>query len=281
MPRFGATEKSSAVQAKPIIAIFDFALMSVLADRMSNTERIKLPAGWYVQLAGDAPDLADWARSLNAPFDPIVFSEADGTTFLTTTEFGDLDDASDVRDRALSIIAQLNGAMSVMHGASPVVLNSVVHADATGARRQYMIIEAAGIVLGRATVFATAVVSGPDGQAVPPQPPQASSAQDWLRLSAQNDLVADMLAFLSRANNWYDLYKTIECAEKLVGGEHSLPQYLGDTAKKLKDVRTTANFYRHARAYRPPHPVALTDALPIVRWVVRTVLDLQLSSRRA
>lgn len=231
-----------------------------------------LRPGWYVQIDGAAADLDDWRRTLNEPFDPAAFRDGDGSTVFTSKGFLSLQEARDVRDRALAMIAQLNGAMSIMHAAAPVTLSNVFRVDQTGARHRFMIIDSVVIVLDRDTIVSTATTGGP------PAPPRPSAAQTWLSLASQNDLIASLLAHLSRASDWYELYKTIECAEDLCGGERALIKQLGPTGKQIKQIKqikTSANFYRHANEIRPTNLWRLEDAIPIVRWAARYVLDLK------
>jgi len=85
--------------------------------------------------------------------------------------------------------------------------------------------------------------------------------------------VADFLIFFGDADNWFDLYKTIEMAEKIGGGEHALTAIF----PRLKLAKTTANSHRHARrhqrGYVPPTPLSFGDAYEVVRDVVSAVLE--------
>ena len=71
-------------------------------------------------------------------------------------------------------------------------------------------------------------------------------------LAEQSDLVSDLLDHFSRADNWYDIYKTIELAALLVGSKHKLWPLLGSERAAANDLNECANFYRHARTRRQP-----------------------------
>ena len=105
------------------------------------------------------------------------------------------------------------------------------------------------------------------GNVVEP-PPTPTTAQQWIALALNDEDIADLLTFFGRADNWFDLYKAIEMAEKIVGGEHALRAHFPN----LKLIKTTANSYRHTRGYAPGAPVSFTEAHEVVGGVVRSIL---------
>lgn len=221
-------------------------------------------------------DLDDWAYTLNAPFDPVVIESPLGTYLLASSEFSDAVDATDVRERAQSLIARLNGAMAILQSAKPVQCGGIVQVDEHGNRHTTVFAEAVGIVAARATMRATAEVIGSDGKVVPPPQPQPSAAQAWNALAAADDDVADLLEQHGKAQGWYEIYKTIEIAEAIMGrkgGTQKLARLLGTSGSKFLTMRQTANFYRHARALKPDTPTSLHDAKSLLNFLVRTVID--------
>ena len=238
-----------------------------------DAERPNLPPGWYVQLVGDRFDLEDWAYSLNGPFDPIVLPEADGNFLLKSSEFEAAETVDEVREKANALINRLNGAMTIMHGTRPARVGGIIRAEASGARHAYVFAEAAALAFGRCRARAIATVLGPNGKALPTPPPEPSDAQRWNYLAAGNDKIADLLEQLGKAEGWYEIYKTIEFASELVGGEHKLWALLGSSASDCKNLKQTANFFRHARAPRPKIPTAVGDAKSLLISMVRTALE--------
>lgn len=113
-----------------------------------------------------------------------------------------------------------------------------------------------------------------EGNLIPPAPPQPSNAQRWIGAAKTDDQIADMLVFAGRADNWFDIYKAVELAEKIAGGQHKLRRLLGASAREYKRMRNTANCFRHARFNKPP-PIltTLAEARPLLSHIVRTVLD--------
>lgn len=230
--------------------------------------------GWYALLSGAAVDLDDWCYSLNEPFDPVAEKLPDGRTALKSRDFEGLTDAEAVRARALILIAGMNGALALWKEARPVQFGGVLRIDADGRQQTTIFAEAVAIELGRCVMRATAVVLGPDGKPVPPPPPQPSQPQVWNELADLQDDLSDLLDQFGHADNWYDIYKTIEVAAHVVGSKHRLWKLLDPETKACRNLDQTANFYRHARgAQSPKERVSLADAIPLLAWIVRRVFE--------
>jgi hypothetical protein len=61
-------------------------------------------------------------------------------------------------------------------------------------------------------------VLGPDGRPVPLKPDERSEPQRWLSIAAKDDLLADALMYFARGDDWFNVYKTLECLEMRFGG---------------------------------------------------------------
>lgn len=236
-----------------------------------STREVVAP-GWYVEIIGDDFDVFDWEAALKPPFDPAVFKLSDGMAVLRSAEFTDLGDASEVRERAKPMIARLNGALALHAHALPLRFGRVVQIDSLG-RRHMTVFGEVGLVLGRCRATGHGVTLDRDGNPVPPPPPEPSKPQTWIAAAMTHDEVADLLDHLGRADNWYDIYKTIELAERLVGGEAKLLKLLGTEAAAFKNMRSTANFYRHARAHRPSKLTNLHDAKSMLAYGTRMAME--------
>jgi hypothetical protein len=194
---------------------------------------------------------------------------------LRSRSFDHLQSASEVRERAIPLIQRLNGALGVGGEAEPLDFYGVGCIDDQGGFHVTVFAEAHS--RARAIAIATAEVRDAKGNLIPPPPPEESSTQRWIKAAEGDDDIADMLVFAGRADdNWFDMYKTIELAEKLAGGEHKLRMLLGDASTEYKRMRTTANYYRHARHYRPEILTTLADARPLLSLIVRTVLGVRM-----
>jgi hypothetical protein len=232
---------------------------------------VKLDPGWYAEIRGHKFDLLDWLDTLIEPFDPIVKQAPDGAFLLRSVEFDSLRDSREIRERAIPLIERLNGALALERGSEPVNFAGVSRIDGAGTRHVTLFAE--GVVRGRSRASAKGQMIGPDGLPIV-QPPTPSGPQRLIETAANSDDVADMLAHFGRADNWYDIYKTIELAERLVGGHHKLPKLLGSSVAAFKNMRRSANFYRHARAQRPAKPTTLIEAKPLLVLAVRKSLEL-------
>ncbi len=241
---------------------------------MKETERDGEPEfepGWYVQLIGETLDLEDWDYTLNAPFDPITLKEQDGSYLLRSAEFQTASDALEVREKGKALINRLNGSMRLMHNSRPSKIGAIIQITEDGARLANVFAELSGLALRlRARGVLTSI--GPDGLPLPPPPPEPSNPQRWNMLAANDDIVADLLEQLGKSENWYEIYKTIELAEKLAGGERKLKRLLGASGSNYKNLKRTANFYRHARETRPQNPTSLGEAQSLLNHIVQCAL---------
>ena len=235
----------------------------------------RLSPGWVVQVTGHEFDFSCWERSLKAPFDPWcerIPRDGGFVWALRSSRFDHLQSADEVRESAIPLIQRLNGALGVEGEAECLEFCGVGRIDDQGGFHVTVFAEAHSRM--RIIAIAHAEVRDAEGNLIPPPPPEESSTQRWIKAAEGNDDIADMLVFAGRADDsWFDRYKTIELAEKLVGGEHKLRMLLGNISDEYKRMRTTANYYRHARHHRPEILTTLADARSLLSLIVRTVLD--------
>lgn len=224
-------------------------------------------AGWLIELIGHEFDLSDWRQALCKPFDPIAELLSDGVTALRSEDFKDLQDASEVKAKGSILIARLNGALSLWNDAKQIEGGAVYRIDENGSKHNF------DFLTGRAEIRFKAFGCLTSAGQMPEIPEiNRSEPQLWNQLAVQNDQVSDLLDHLGRCDNWYDIYKTVEFAELLVGGQHKLAKLLGADANEIKLLKTNANFYRHARAHRPKQMIALGNAKAGLKRMARSVL---------
>jgi hypothetical protein len=233
--------------------------------------------GWYALIEGEDFDLEDWRICLNEPFNPVAEILPDGRTVLRSADFDEFQDADEVRERALILIARMNGALGLWNRTRPVRFDGVLRIDEDGKQHAYMFASMSAS-MGRLRGRATAVALGPDGKPLPPPPPKPSAPQAWNALAERDDDVSDLLDHFGRADNWYDVYKAIEFASHIAGGEHKLWKLLGDQAKPIKNLKATANYYRHAKAPKPAQLTSLPEARGTLAFLVRSVLEVRPTS---
>jgi hypothetical protein len=238
-----------------------------------------LVAGWVVVLTGHDADFSYWERSLKPPFDPWCDRLPGGRFALRSRSFDDLRSADEVRKRAIPLIQQLNGALGVEARAEPLNFNAVGHIDDYGEINLHVFGELNARIRPFELIATGEIgeIRDADGNLISPAPPQPSNAQRWIAAAAENDQIADMLVFAGRADNWFDVYKATELAEKLAGGEHRLRKLLGASAGEYNRMQRTANFHRHARVKNPPEtPITLDDTRLLLSFILRKVLEIKL-----
>lgn len=172
------------------------------------------------------------------PFDPWCERMPRNGGFvwaLRSRSFDHLQSANEFRTRALTLIAQLNGALGVRDDTEQLNIQGVGRIDNDG--QVHFTVFAEINERGRATATADAEVRDARGNLVPPPPPEPSAAQKWIKAAEENDDIADMLVFAGRSDNWFDIYKTVELAQKLAGDRNQLRSLLGGSADECDTNR--------------------------------------------
>ncbi len=184
--------------------------------------------------------------------------------------FEPLTEPSEGRDVAETIVALIRGAVELTGDPVPVAVGSVFRVWKEGRIDAYV----SALFTARLRIIGhPAKIAARDGEGnlVEP-PPTPTAAQQWIAVALDNEDVADLLIFFGRADTWFDLYKTIEMAEKIEEGEHALTAIF----PRLKLAKTTANSHRHAcrylRGYVPPTLLSFSEAYEVVRDAVSAVL---------
>lgn len=169
-----------------------------------------------MQLVGEKFDLDDLRELLKKPFDPWVedYENDQGLWLLLRSNSWDrLTEATDVYHDAGRVIGLLNGQLRLIYtDAKPVKLGQTLKFGADG-KRLPIIFAVTGqlrVTLGGVRARGRAVTSAS------PKPPEESRVQRWLREAESDDVRAELFLHVSRADNWFDLYKSMELARKLL-----------------------------------------------------------------
>lgn len=230
--------------------------------------------GWAVELTGDPLDLNDFRGFLASPFNPWIedFWTDDGLkTILRSVDWANLTEASDVVRDARRILNRLNGEALLLHSdAKPLSLGQVMRFGPDGKREPILFAATAQfqVTLGRVRFRATATTGKPEV----PNTPRESLIQKWFREAEADDVRADLFDHIRRADNWYDVYKSMELARRLVGGSQALSVALGPDQKEWNRIWQTANCYRHApdpATYPLPNPAV--DLEPAREFVLKVI----------
>jgi hypothetical protein len=218
--------------------------------------------GWGVVLAGDADDLEVWREALKQQSDPLHpwVTKAEAWLILRSSLLDSEATANAAYERAKELINEVNGAMRAIRQTGIVGLDGVAEVFSDGRCRPVAIEQMVSAVRIREGFVATFL--GADGKPKPDPEPRPSEVQRWLSIAAEDGLLADALIYFARCDDWFDVYKALECLEKRFGGEEKFLT-LGWAAKgKIKLIKQTANSARHARKkfVPPPHPMERTEA---------------------
>jgi hypothetical protein len=231
--------------------------------------------GWGAAIQGETMDLAAWAHVLKEPFDPWV--ETHGSeTVLRSTSLDELESVGEVRDQAIAYIDRLNGAMAVSQHSRPVRFGAVIRFEPDGSLHRTAFLETV-MFEARSSVVADSIHIGPDGQPVPPPPPQPSEVQRWATLADDQAWLEDALVYFGRATDWFDIYKALECLILRFGGSEAKFLALNwAPATEVQRLKRTANWVaRHAERKfdRAPNPMTLKEARQLVGELLRRAFE--------
>lgn len=233
-------------------------------------------ACWAVQLDGASVDLDEWEQALPDLSDFRMVKVPQGDSLVSALAGPPLEalaDASDVRARARLFIEQMNGVMWLAYRALPISLGSTVFRLGPGSSVGVNVFVESGTALRLRGLRAVVTITQPDGTTVSSTPATDPLYRRALSEAESSDAVADLLVQAGRADNWFDLYKAIELAERLAGGEKELRFLMGDQGGAFKNARTTANFFRHApRNPRPARLYTIEEARDLLAKAVEIVL---------
>lgn len=228
--------------------------------------------GWGVVLGDEALDLDDWREALKQPFDPWVMETEDGP-ILRSSLLNPATTASEAYELATALMRQVNGALRLSHGARLVRLENIAEILSDGTRRRQAFEHCSEGARVRDRL--TREVFGADGKPKPQPPPEPSNPQRWLSIAAEDVLLADALTYCARGDDWFDVYRALECLELRFGGERKGQverfRRLGwADPDKIELLKQTANSGRHARKkFDPPsHPMERTEARDLLAKLI-------------
>jgi hypothetical protein len=214
--------------------------------------------GWAIELRGEKMDLDVFRDMLVPGFDPFVeeFVE-DGSILLLlrSQDWSQLDNTSSLMLDATHRVTMLNGAALLFHSdAEPITLGRILKFNPDGTRVPNVIVEGRGYARLRGSRLRARGSTGS-----PPPPPSESAMQAQLRRADLDPLRAAMVNQLARVSDWYELYKLMELAEKLMRPAGGRDAFLDEDINRWMGVRYTANYPRHARVNESP-------AQPLTEW---------------
>lgn len=226
--------------------------------------------GWAIELCGPQVDLDDLRHELRSPFDPWVEDyEEDGEhlLLLRSGNWSSLDSTGQVMVFARRLIDNISGALLVgFDDAMPIKCGRILRFGAGGSKLPVTLEATLNVVEepDRVRAYGTVGSNGAASQA-------PSKMQQRLAKAEVEEHVSDLLTFLARSYDWFDLFKAMEKVGHLAGGQRLLEK----NVDRWEDTRRTANRYRHAPSPSfslPDNPPTLEEARRVVIRGVRTLL---------
>jgi hypothetical protein len=200
--------------------------------------------GWAIKLDGDPIDIGDLRVLLPPPYDPWIedYATDDGlNAILRSKSWAGITEASVIFDDASRILERLHGELLLIHGdAKPVKPATVMSFGSDGKRENILYAMSASIVLslGRVRMRAYATTGAP-------VEPSETMVQRWFREAEADDKRSDLFLHLTRLDNWFDLFKSMEIMRRMMG-QPKLNSILSGEQKRWGAIWQTANCHRHA-----------------------------------
>ena len=226
---------------------------------------------WFVLITGKNSDLEELSKSLNSPELCVI---REGPDFiLKSTDFNSLKDADDVRNEAIEIISQINGAARFFKRMrKPLAVDCVVNVNDDGAR-QFFVCCSLGISLG---VSASASVVAADGTVQDQEEShQADPIIGCIAIARHDANVAKVLRLYGADDhNWGSLYCIYEVIKSDVG---NIAKRGWATKNEIKRFKQTANSpdtsgdgSRHGAGNIPPpkDPMLISEAKSLVETII-------------
>jgi hypothetical protein len=225
--------------------------------------------GWGVLLGGEEWDLEEWREALKQSFDPWVTEDG---LILRSSSLDHATTRSEADDLAKALMDQINGALAVSRRTRGVRLESMVEILSDGTHRRAPVLGSFRVTDRPDKLRATGVV----GEPKPPPPPERSETQRWLAIAAKDPFLEDALTYFGRSDDWFDIYKALECLELKFGGEGKVLALGWASASKIKLLKQNANYNRrHARLkFDPPsHPMERAEARDLLAKLIARAFD--------
>lgn len=229
---------------------------------------------WLIELDGNEIDKSIWKALAKAPFDPHVIAHNISGNAILGLRSDEVDTAQSPReamDIAKIVSDRIHGAISLEHATEPLIPIRAYSIHPDGSLGTHILVEPAILKL-RGGWIKIGVRDAQDNVTTPTSNP--SNLQRWNASLSDSDLIRDLMMFVGRANNWFDIYKALEIAIDLFGNEKELETVLKNRGgPDLKKLKRTANHYRHATKHNslpqtPPNLLQAREQLARIAVIV-------------
>ena len=234
---------------------------------------------WFTQVEASSQDLDLVRRSFS---ERVLRVETQGhEKFLFSPRFDPCNSASEVRAKALELLANLNVTMEISEGRFEGIQLLGVVERIDGKLHRTMFAEFVAFGSGFATAVAIAV--GPDGQSIPPGPQARSFVERMTELIERDERVREVaFALRTKPTSWGNLSLVYETVKGLISprGDRQDWQYLVTLGWISKDDSNrffeTAAYYRHGHPREPIRcysPMLLDDAVPLIHGLFKRMVE--------
>ncbi|QYO75340.1 hypothetical protein [Devosia salina] len=203
--------------------------------------------GWAVSIEGekvDLEDLAEWLKPPSSPWIETYENEGKLVYLLRSKQWSAFNEGADVIRDAERLVGLLHGqALLIQPDARPFKTGTVFRFGDAGNKQPVVVPISAKMTLSLGRVRVR-IITGKKESTEP------SRMQKWISDAESDSLKSDLFAHLARADNWFDLYKSMELAQRLLGGNKPAAKVIGSDWSEWTKVWQMANCARHA-----PDPV--------------------------
>jgi hypothetical protein len=251
-----------------------------MSNKLADPTQTRTTPRWAVALQGEPFDLEDARRLFeHDPKTRVCSIPCTGgdSIALVADEFKKLTDSSEVMGAAEQILERLNGILFVKD--VKALKLGAVHQQGVNGKWDNRTIFAAGFASGRARVVGHITVHGGQDPASRPPPPDHAV---WMQESMSDDVVAELLKYLSGEPGWVEIYKAHELMKKDI--EMSLGkrnwQAMGWPAESvIKKLTEDAQAVRHSSAGPGIRKKATRMSLPEARALMQNLAGIWLAWR--
>jgi hypothetical protein len=239
---------------------------------MPNNETV----GWGIHIEGPDFDLQTCVELMPRNFDPWVeeFPHGDQKIYvLRSAELDNCSSAIEVHMKTQDLGYRFKGALAALYGIGPINTREVLQLFSGGSWTPHYFAQA-NMTVPMARVRGAGTVTSPDGS-IKQHEVRESPLQRLMNNDARE--VKEALMFLSRADNWFDIYKAWEVMKCNYSNDSKTPEHkLKDDAgfgDDFKRFTGTANYWRHYKDDLPEHPMEISEARAFAFKLFRFWLD--------
>jgi len=228
---------------------------------------------WMVYVAGDEFDLQELSKSSNSP-ELCVIKEED-QYYLKSTNFNQINNADEVRNKAEEILSLVNGASRlILETRRPLTPGVVLKINDDGSREGFVsIVES---VTMRDIVSIIKISADSTVQEVR----RADTIPDWIRLAQKDESVAKVLRLINEFGyNWVNLCRILEIVMKDVGdiskkGWVSNKRLIDRITGTADNPMISGDSARHgiARHEPLPDPITFSEAKALIETILHNWL---------